>query len=53
MTLTVAFIKLSTKLAQDFPMALRKEKSEPWAIDVLVHRKNVFSVDTISEATGV
>lgn len=37
MTLIVVFIKLSTKLAQDFPMALRKEKAEPWAIGVLVH----------------
>jgi len=30
-------IKLNTKLVQDFPKALRKEKTEPWAIDVLLH----------------
>lgn len=53
MILTVPFLKLSTKLAHDFPMALGKEKSEPWAIDVPVHWKNVFSVDIINEATGV
>lgn len=28
--------KESTKPAQDLPAALRKEKAEPWAIDVLV-----------------
>lgn len=50
--LMAELIKLNTKLAQDFPKALRKEKTEPWAIDVLQHWKNVFSVDTINEATG-
>lgn len=35
--LTVMSIKLNIKLAQGFPKVLRKEKSEPWAIDVLVH----------------
>jgi len=50
--LMAELIKLNTKLVQDFPKALRKEKTEPWAIDVLLHWKNVFSVDTINEATG-
>lgn len=35
--LMAELIKLNTKLAQDFPKALRKEKTEPWAIDVLLH----------------
>lgn len=51
--LTAVSIKLNIKLAQGFPEALRTEKSEPWAIDVLVHWKNVFSADTINKATGV
>lgn len=35
--LMAELIKLNTKLVQDFPKALRKEKTEPWAIDVLLH----------------
>lgn len=53
MILSVVFIKPKKKPAQDFSMALRREKAEPWAVDVLVHRKNVFSADTTNTATGV